>query len=291
MSTKKRLICLPTFFALFVLVALATGKPFQKPSKSTEFADDDDDDNEEYSSVDSPEIAKNFNSIAKNCDTDVHFKNEWQTILKDFDYHCWNDEQMQSYVAEKWQQKNEWFLSLDIIQQTDVFRLMIIHDKGGCYADTDTEPYPGFAYGFDRHKHSQIIVGYEANFLPGQQETPGRGWTEMLPKSLAQWVFCGQKGNQVLLNLIDVIEAKTKDPALNRENHREYRDYITKTTGPVVFSQEILKAHEDPGNDILVLPINANGCGQDHSGSSQCNHNDVRQWSKHHFHNSWVPHR
>lgn len=91
-------------------------------------------------------IPKMVHITAKDCNN-LPFKHVWQQNAPDWELKCWDHAAMTQFVSQEWPSYLELFESIERISQSDLFRYMLIFNAGGCYADSDFEPYPGALQG------------------------------------------------------------------------------------------------------------------------------------------------
>lgn len=190
--------------------------------------------------------------------------------------------------------------------KSDLLRYMVLHREGGVYSDIDTlalEPIDNWVPEKLRSK-ARLIVGIEFD------KRDGPSWAD-IPHDLqfCQWTIGAAPGHPVFLSMID--RALTTLKELTTEHKTTIGSFkptsfeTMNSTGPaawtdVVFSHikmadpnineltDLSRMHEPRlFGDILVLPIDGFGMGQDHSGSTNDGSIPWGAYVKHLFHGGW----
>lgn len=172
--------------------------------------------------------------------------------------------------------------------KSDLLRYLVLNIEGGVYADIDTRALKPIDKWVPSYLRSRIrlVAGIEFDRLGGG------AWAGMPHYvQFGQWTFAGAPGHPVFRKLIDRAVQGVEDLAkahgvtIQELRPNKHTD-VVNTTGPIAFTdvilEEITKADPDttdmeqlsPMNenvvigDMLLLPIDAFGMGQQHSGST-----------------------
>lgn len=173
--------------------------------------------------------------------------------------------------------------------KSDLLRYLVLNVEGGVYSDIDTvaiKPVSKWVPPYLRDR-IRLIAGIEFDRLNGPK------WVGMSHDvQFGQWTFAGAPGHPVFRKLIDrAVEgveelARAHGVAVSDLRPNKHTD-VVNTTGPIAFTDMILEEIQkvDPLfndtkafspmkeniviGDMLLLPIDAFGMGQSHSGSTK----------------------
>lgn len=175
--------------------------------------------------------------------------NSWKTKNPGFEYKLYDDEESRAFVKTRYPE----FLALydelpSNVQRADVFRYLIIHDRGGVYADMDTRCLEPIAEALEG---ATFVAGEESNQYQFQ---------------LLQWFFAAKPRVDALLDVVREIErrvrpdarpAMLRDPRYQASNQKEIAECLYKT-GPWVFTDVLGDAIKD--GTVKVFPACSFGC-------------------------------
>lgn len=175
-----------------------------------------------------------------------------------------------------------------LVFRSDVLRYALLAMYGGVYADIDVNARKPISSWIPPHlaDKARVVVGIEYDALNGTSEFPHSvtfcQWTMMTaPNHEIMWSAASTSAYAVLDHK-DRLRYKDLGPV---NTGMPFRTLVVETTGPIQFTNVVLgylRKHYDPtltyGNfsgiteptlfhDVLILPINAFGTGQEHSGS------------------------
>ncbi|GEM_PF-5495058 len=187
---------------------------------------------------------------------------------KGFNYFLYTDESMEEFVNTKYKEILPAYSKLKIVEKTDLFRLILVYEFGGIYADMDTICQKNLNILWKEHSNANILVGVEADTTHEISEMVN------LPRhfQLCNWTFAAKKGNTVIKKIIDrIIENIQERPHLQ----------TLEKTGPAVLTDVVIENKDSEG--LVILPIAYFGSGQRHSNSPSCKEGFV----VHHFLGSW----
>ncbi len=215
-------------------------------------------------------IEKNIFQIWKNENLPYYLKGfaySWKK-QKSFNYHLYTDESMDEFVHTKYKEILPAYNKLTIVEKTDLFRLMLVYEFGGIYADLDTTCQKDLEVLWKEHPNATIMVGVEADTTIEVQEIM------KLPRlyQLCNWTFAANKGNPVVKKIIERV--------IDNISERAHLQTLEKT-GPAVLTDVILENKDSEG--LVILPIDYFGAGQKHSNSPSRREGFV----VHHFLGSW----
>ena len=189
------------------------------------------------------------------------WQSKWQRA--GFVTKCIDDQQQRMYISK--------FLKGPVpqllpIQASDISKAILMYAHGGYYADADVEPLLRIR---EEDLHGRVL-GLESNFSSRKAAE-----MHMMQRSLALWIFHGEKGDKWWLRLAQhCLDNVARMP---RGDARTY-DYILHTTGPTAWTTF--------AGNVDAKPIYYFGCGQQHSHSPPCT--DPRCFCCHHFAGSWL---
>jgi mannosyltransferase OCH1-like enzyme len=160
-----------------------------------------------------------------------------------------------------------WGRPRQMIQYSDIARLLILYKHGGWYVDSDVRPTP---LCISTKLFSDTTFGLESNF---ESDAQADGYN-MLRKSLSLWSIYGKRGDKRLLqNACILAERAMREQAVGESRQA----YIFWTTGPSIQTQLW---------NGSVLPVSVFGCGQHHSNSPSCASRTC--WGCHTFGGRWL---
>ena len=152
------------------------------------------------------------------------------------------------------------------IHYSDIGRLLILHEAGGWYVDSDVAPT---ALSKKLRSYPDTTFGLESDFSVQKGMQMG-----MLPKSLVLWTIYGVKGDVRLKDMACTLAHMAAEPQPNFES---IQTYIFRTSGPTA-QMRLWKG--------TVLPVEVFACGQEHSNSPPCS--AATCWGCHHFKGRWL---
>lgn len=198
------------------------------------------------------------------------------------------------------------FLELKVpVLRSDLLRYMILESEGGVYSDLDTTAErPVEEWIPEKFKlKAHAIVGIEYDQLDAENIWPGLS----LRIQFCQWTLASSKGHPLMTRIVEKVTnsiqmlAEKKNTSISELEPTD--DEVTRTTGPVIWTTTVFEGlsaavgrevtYSDITNitephlfgDILVLPINGFGTGQEHSNSIRNGAEDALV--RHQFRGSW----
>ena len=191
------------------------------------------------------------------------------------------------------------------ILRADLLRYMLLESEGGVYSDVDTTLLRPFTEWIPESytNDTRAIVGIEYDSLGA--EPLEHGFPR--PISFCQWTIAANKGHPMLVNAVKAVTQALRDEASAHKKPlgelRVEEQNVGRVTGPgiwtdVVFESlsiaagvnvtaENITGLQEPRlfGDVLIMPINAFGTGQSHSGSILSGSADALV--RHQFKMSW----
>jgi alpha 1,6-mannosyltransferase len=192
--------------------------------------------------------------------------------------------------------------------KSDLLRYLVLNVEGGVYADIDTraiKPIDKWVPSYLRNR-VRLVAGLEFDRLDGN------AWVGMQHYvQFGQWTFAGAPGHPVFRKLIDrAVEgvenlAKAHGVTIQELRPNKHTD-VVNTTGPIAFTDMILEeiTKVDPNitdmkqlspmnenvviGDMLLLPIDAFGMGQQHSASTNDGSTPKNALVEHLFWGHWT---
>lgn len=198
------------------------------------------------------------------------------------------------------------FLELEVpVLRSDLLRYMILESEGGIYSDLDTTAEKPIAEWIPEEFKSQVsvMVGIEYDQLDAEKLWPGLS----LKIQFCQWTLASRKGHPLMTAVVKKVAssiqelAQAKNISIVKLDPTDHE--VTQTTGPVIWTTTVFEGlsaaagkditFHDITNmtaprlfgDILVLPINGFGTGQEHSNSDLYGAKDALV--RHQFKGSW----
>ena len=220
----------------------------------------------------------------------------WVLHNRNMEYTLLNDEGAMDFVRYHYAGRTHilnTFLDLRVhVLRADLLRYMILESQGGVYSDIDApalKPISKWVPAEFQDK-TKLIVGIEYDQLEGQ---PSHGFTKRI--SLCQWTIAASKSHPVIRGIVEAVVETIQRTALSQNvtaaDLQIHDQDVGDITGPGIWTEHILSAikvhfegeHGVPMThgtisglqepklfgDILVLPIDAFGTGQAHSGSGE----------------------
>lgn len=198
------------------------------------------------------------------------------------------------------------FLELKVpVLRSDLLRYMILESEGGIYSDLDTTAErPIEEWIPDKFKpKTRAVVGIEYDQLDAENLWPGLS----LKVQFCQWTLASSKGHPLMTKIVEKVAhsiqtlAQTKNTAIQNLEPTDHE--VTQTTGPVIWTTTVFEGLSDAVGrkvtfrditnitephlfgDILVVPINGFGTGQEHSNSNVRGAEDALV--RHQFKGAW----
>lgn len=190
--------------------------------------------------------------------------------------------------------------------KSDLLRYLVLGAQGGVYTDTDTvalKPVDVWVPEALRGK-ARLIVGIEFDRRDGGPWADIPHWLQF-----CQWTIAAAPGHPVFKRMVDRVLRSVQDLSdlhgVPIDQLRLESFEVMNSTGPaawtdVVFEQlqeynhllndtQDLSFMEKPTliGDILILPIDGFGMGQDHSASTNDGSIPETAMMRHLFHGSW----
>lgn len=232
----------------------------------------------------------------------------WITTNQDYAYVLMSEEGADAFARVHYSDRPEIlqpFLDLRFpIARTDLLRYMILESKGGVYSDLDTIARKPISQWIPAGLVGEVhaIVGIEYDQLDDEL------WPGLYERlQFCQWTMAASPGHPIVKRAVqDVVRSlhsvaekqNTTIAGINLED-----DEVLKQSGPVIWTKAVMQTISeatgsavDYGNftgmkeaqlfgDILVLPIDAFGSGQEHSNARLDGGDDV--YVRHTFRGSW----
>lgn len=178
------------------------------------------------------------------------------------------------------------------VLRADLCRYMVIASKGGYYGDVDTTLYKSIPEWIPAKYREQVrfVVGIE--YDQRDNAKPSHGFSEHI--SFAQWTFGASKGHPILMAVVENVVSALRDFARKKGTTVEgltaldVPDHsVGDLTGPQVWTNAVFEGMSKATGsdvtwknvtgivepklfgDILLLPVDAFGTGQPHSGARQ----------------------
>lgn len=190
--------------------------------------------------------------------------------------------------------------------KSDMLRYLILSNEGGVYSDTDTVALRPVDEWVPKRLRSRVrlVVGIEFDRLDGPQ------WSDINHDvQFCQWTIAAAAGHPVFTKMAARIVASLQDQSaahgVPMDQLRPSSFDVMNSTGPaawtdVVFAQlqefdPSLKTTKDLSGlkaprligDVLVLPVDGFGMGQQHSHSTNDGSTPAAALVKHIFKGSW----
>lgn len=231
----------------------------------------------------------------------------WIIHNPDFKYTLVSDEGANEFVAQHYQSRTRsTFDEIKIpVLQADLLRYILIESEGGYYGDVDTTLHKPIRQWIpaEYRDRARFLVGIEYDQL--DNPAPSHGFKQHI--SFAQWTFAATKGHPILTKVIEKVVHTLHDLAKKQKTTIaaiEVPDQdVGSVTGPAIWTLAVFEGlSEATGTyvswenvtgireprlfgDILLMPVDAFGTGQAHSGASQ----DIVEgtYVRHHWRMSW----
>ncbi|KAK5737137.1 hypothetical protein LTR17_006920 [Elasticomyces elasticus] len=208
-------------------------------------------------------------------DTLRRYSKTWIDANLGYRYELSADETARTYVKDKYAGRTDIIQLFDNMQEpvlsADYIRYLTLVAEGGVYGDVDAEcSRPAEDWIPAEHRNlTGLFVGIEY----GARHEEIRGDIDSKVR-LCQWIFASRPGNSALRYVVDRVTQALLLPrpleVVGKQIGREIVDEdIMNLTGPKLIG------------DVLVMPINAFGTGQFHSGSGPWG--NAGQLISHHF--------
>ena len=232
----------------------------------------------------------------------------WTDLNPNHRYEILTHDTAESYITEKFPHDPSIFETFskirDRILRADMIRYIVLLGDGGVYSDLDTklhQPIDKWVPEQYRDK-ANVVVGIEYDKLDGQRWLD---WT--LDLQFCTWAIMAKPSHPLLLKTVK--HGITQINELAKKHGTSVSDLkvnfleVLDTTGPAAFTRsvfaylsEMLKEEYTWLNltrlqepilvaDVLILPINAFGSGQQHSNSRKPTDDDALV--EHLFRGSW----
>ena len=223
-------------------------------------------------------------------DTDRTALRTWSKLNQKWRYEAITQYGAESYVRERFVHRPdlvEAFTDLqDPILRADFVRYLVLLGDGGVYSDLDTralKPIDDWVPAEHRHA-ANVVVGVEYDRLEGMRWAD---WT--LDLQFATWAILAKPGHPLLQltvqKVIDGLHRLAIKQGTTVAGVRPSFQEVLDTTGPALFTTAVFERLSEATatnftwmnvtdlkaprlvDDILILPITAFGCGQQHSNS------------------------
>lgn len=86
------------------------------------------------------DLQTNLHFIVRDGQRVAHLES-WRATYPSWDILVWTDQTMSEYVRQKHPRRGTVFDELSGVKKADIFRILILHDMGGLYADSDVESF------------------------------------------------------------------------------------------------------------------------------------------------------
>lgn len=233
----------------------------------------------------------------------------WIVHNPDFKHTLVSDEGANEFVAQHYHSQSRTRSTFDNIElpvlRADLLRYMLIESEGGYYGDVDTtlhKPIRQWTPAEYRDR-ARFLVGLEYDQL--ENPGPSHGFKQHI--SFAQWTFAATPGHPILTKVIDKVVNRLHDLAKKQGTTIaaiEVSDQdVGSVTGPAIWTLAVFEGMSEAietdvswenvtgireprlFGDILLMPVDAFGTGQAHSGASQ----DIVEgtYVRHHWKMSW----
>ena len=234
----------------------------------------------------------------------------WPAVNQDYEYTLMSEEGANRFVQEHFSSHPEVidaYVNLRTpILRVDFLRYLILASQGGVYSDTDTaalKPIKEWIpVGLEGTIHAVIGIEYDQG-----NDKPYYGMS--VPLQFCQWTIAASAGHPILNTVITMVvealkKARTKHQ-ISVGEHDPTDEEVMTLTGPVIWTEavfkvlsETMKTTIDARNvtglkepklfgDVLILPINAFGSGQEHSNSWRGDGNPPDALVRHSWKGSW----
>ena len=183
----------------------------------------------------------------------------WRRLNPDFEFSLSDHADVQAFFETEFPEHMQTFESLNDVERTDLWRLLIVSKNGGVYADVDTVcrkpasewigPEDEAVIGIDgdyldRYPNWQA----EAHVKSGGAYNLSLKWEDNVV-AFANWTFAFTAGHPILDEVIRRIKINASDPFF-----AEVRpNWTIKKTGPGVFTDVIYDWLEERGHSAPEL--------------------------------------
>ena len=216
----------------------------------------------------------------------------WISENPDYAYTMVSDEGANTFAHKHYANRPEvlqTFLDLRVpVFRSDLFRYMILESEGGVYSDLDTDPRKSIRDWLPAalKPHIHLIVGIEYDQL---EDEAGFGVTDRI--QFCQWTMAASRGHPLMKRIVsgavDALHGLALRSNTTIAQLEPSDDEVLSVTGPRIWTRAVLDTislatgtnmtyQNVTGmtearlfGDILILPINAFGAGQDHSNSNR----------------------
>lgn len=232
----------------------------------------------------------------------------WVTQNQKYRYEIITKHSAESYVQEHFSDRPEiydTFMDLqDNMMRADLVKYLALYGDGGVYSDLDTvllKPIDQWIP-YEYRGKVNLVVGVEYDTLGGAR---WGDWT--LDLQFASWAIQAMPGHMAfdiaLKSGTSRLRKLASEQGKSVADMKAYYKEVLDSTGPALFTRSVIEAigiqtntyfdwHNISGmteprlyGDILILPINAFGSGQQHSNSGSPDDDDA--FVHHLFAGSW----
>jgi alpha 1,6-mannosyltransferase len=205
----------------------------------------------------------------------------------------------------------------DAGMKTDLLQYLVMLAEGGVYSDIDTQALKPVDDWIPHHLKGavRVVVGVEFDQLdgdpwlwPGPGPADGPSSTRHVVQ-ICQWTLVATPRHPIFSNMVDETVdgirklATAKD--LNVSQLRPTVFEVMTTTGPAAWTDVVFQDLQKMGpnlvtlrqlsnmtqqmliGDVMVLPIDAFGMGQEHSHSTNDGSIPESALARHNFHHTW----
>lgn len=217
----------------------------------------------------------------------------WIINDPDFRYTLFSDAGANGFVTQHYPTQSHThstFFEINTpVLRADLLRYMLIESEGGYYGDVDTTLHKPIKHWIptDYRDRARFVVGIEYDQL--EDAEPSHGFKERI--SFAQWTFAARKGHPILTKVIEkvvnAIHSFAKEQGRTVATMEVPDQFVGRVTGPGIWTLAVFEGMSEAMGtsiswenitgiteprlfgDILLMPVDAFGTGQPHSGASQ----------------------
>ena len=169
------------------------------------------------------------------------YQASWQTLNPDCHYHFYTDQDCLDFVSRYFPQLEMFYLALPYpVQKADLFRYLVVYEKGGLYADIDMACLRPFTPFFQA---SGALFAIEAHLTSAYQRQNGYPH----PFQIANCIFAAEAKHPFLAYLIEQL---TQHPIGNAETVAA----LENQTGPRLLTRCYFQFQQTPQNPLSLLP-------------------------------------
>ena len=234
----------------------------------------------------------------------------WLALNPDYEYVLMGHEGAEDFIQQHFKEHPTLFKITRELKNTgmrsDLLRYLVLSIKGGVYSDIDTEALkPIDSWVPERYRRAtRVVVGIEFDRLDGSN------WGEVHPDlQFCQWTIAATPAHPLFTHMADFVISALETFATEHNttfaNLKASSSDVMRLTGPAAWTDavfwylqrmepELTSVRDFSGlteprlvGDVLILPIDGFGMGQQHSNSTHDGSVPEGALVRHKFRGSW----